>query len=224
MRWRIAIGLAGLVLAACGGGSSSGLASKSAPQIVAAAAKALKSAKSVHVSGTIHSSGQKISLDLHIAPGKGESGTLTIGGNTVQLVSIGPDTYLKPSAGFAKQFAGSAGAIIANRWLKAHGTTGPLAPLANFASLNTLLGNALAKAKAANLKKGATSTVGGTSVIAVTDTSKQGTLFVATSGTAYPVELKAPNGGSGAIHFGSWNSPVTLTPPKGALDISSLLG
>jgi hypothetical protein len=219
----LAIALAGAVaLAACGGGSSSGLASKSPEQIVSAAVSAMKHAKSVHVYGTVTTGGKTIGLDLHIATGKGETGTFTLGGNPVTLTEIGTTTYLKVSTGFAKQYAGAAAALIANRWLRANANNALTAGLSNFTNINTQLGKVLAKAHAGDVARGGTSTIGGTQVVAVTNSKAGGgTLYVATKGTPYPVQLSAKQG---AIHFDSWNATVTLTAPSGAIDISKLAG
>jgi hypothetical protein len=48
---------------------------------------------------------------------------------------------------------------------------------------------------------------------------------VAATGTPYPVALTKIGGkSSGAITFDEWNQPVTLTAPKGALDLSQFGG
>ena len=65
----------------------------------------------------------------------------------------------------------------------------------------------------------------GQSVVAITDTTKGGTLYVAATGTPYPVALTKAGGKSGGtITFDDWNQPVTLTAPKGALDLSQFGG
>jgi len=223
VRWRFAIGLAGLALAACGGGSgsSSGLASKPPAQIVSAAIAAMKHATSVHVHGTVRSGGKQITLDLHIATGKGETGSFTLGGNAVRLTRIGQTTYMNLSTGFARQYAGAAAALIAGRWLRANGNNALAKGLSNFTNLNTQLGKVLSNADASKLTRGGTSTIDGASVVAVTNTKNNGTLYVATTGSPYPVELSAAQG---AVHFDSWDAPVTLTAPTGAIDITKLAG
>ena len=54
MRWRLAIGLACLALAACGGGSSGGLASKPPAQIVLAASAAMHPVEPGAAQGALH--------------------------------------------------------------------------------------------------------------------------------------------------------------------------
>ena len=65
----------------------------------------------------------------------------------------------------------------------------------------------------------------GQKVIALKDGANGGTLYVATTGTPYPVELVSPgNGKEGKVAFDQWNTTVTITSPKGAVDISKLKG
>lgn len=71
--------------------------------------------------------------------------------------------------------------------------------------------------------KGAT-TYEGQSVVALEGGAANGTLYVANSGTPYPVALVKTGSSGGAITFGSWNASVTLAAPKGALDFSHLSG
>jgi len=60
--------------------------------------------------------------------------------------------------------------------------------------------------------------------VAIVDTTKGGTLYVAASGTPYPVALVKSGNSAGSIEFSNWNQSVTLTAPKGALDLSQFGG
>lgn len=63
----------------------------------------------------------------------------------------------------------------------------------------------------------------GQSVVAIYEPKKRSTLYVAASGTPYPVAyVKTKRPTAGKIMFDRWNQSVTLTAPKGALDISKL--
>ena len=55
--------------------------------------------------------------------------------------------------------------------------------------------------------------------------SEGGTLYVATTGEPYPVEIAQNSGDStGAVHFDAWNEKVDVQAPKDAVDISALNG
>jgi hypothetical protein len=72
------------------------------------------------------------------------------------------------------------------------------------------------------LAKGGTSTVAGQKVIAVNDTTMGGTLYVATTGEPYPVEVAKAGSGGGRVVFDHYNQPVSLTAPADAIDITKL--
>jgi hypothetical protein len=52
--------------------------------------------------------------------------------------------------------------------------------------------------------------------------SGAGTLYVATTGTPYPLEILKKGGSGGSILFDRWNQPVTLTAPANAININQL--
>ena len=70
------------------------------------------------------------------------------------------------------------------------------------------------------LAKGDETTVNGVKVIAVRDTTKGGTLYVATTGTPYPVFIQ--RAGDGKITFDRWNEAFALKAPAGAVDLSKI--
>ncbi len=56
----------------------------------------------------------------------------------------------------------------------------------------------------------------------MTDPARGGTLFVASTGTPYPLEIVEPAPGGGELLFDRWNQPVVLEPPSGAINIKQL--
>lgn len=62
--------------------------------------------------------------------------------------------------------------------------------------------------------------VDGQSVVGVRDTTKDATLYVATTGKPYPVEILRTGSQAGRITLNRFNEPVSLTPPSNAIDIS----
>src|SRR4051812_29509876 len=92
-----------LVLAGCGSSSSgNGIDSKSSEQILEATKSAASTASSVHIKGSIVSSGKPISLDMELLAGKGGKGTISQEGFTIQLVQTGGAVYINGSADFYK--------------------------------------------------------------------------------------------------------------------------
>jgi hypothetical protein len=225
--------LVALVFAAgCGGGGggggsssaarSSGEAAKPARQVVSDAAKAAESASSVHMSGQVAASGKNIGVDLSLVRGKGASGSITLHGAKIDLVLVGKNGYLRAGADFWKQF-GQAGAftqLLADKWLQLPAGGAQFGPLTGLANERALFDRLTIHGKLVN--QGET-TYQGQSVVAVHDTRKNTTLYVAASGTPYPVALlRTGHASAGTLTFDGWNESVTVTAPQDALDISQL--
>lgn len=212
-----------LAIGGCGSSSSSGngVASKSANEILAAAKTAAKSASSVHVTGSLQSNGTPITLDLDLASGHGGRGQISQGSLSFSLIVIGDTIYIKGSPAFYSHFGGSAAAqLFQGKWLKAPVSGGELGSLATLANFGQLLGQTLASH--GTLAKGPTSTVAGTPVIELHDTSNNGSLFVATTGQPYPIQIVKHGSETGHVTFTDWNRPVSLSAPSGAIDLSQL--
>jgi hypothetical protein len=205
-----------------GGAPSNGVTSKSAEQIFNTAITAAKAAKSVHVSGALKSGSQSVGLDLSIVQGTGASGTISEGAVSFKLISIGGSYYIQPSAGFLQKFVHSAAAasLFKGKWLKASSSNSSFGSFGQLTSIKTLIGS-LPHADG-TLSKGSTSTLAGQPVIAV-DSSKGGTMYVATTGTAYPLQVSKNSGGqSGKITFSDYNKPFTITAPANSINIDQL--
>lgn len=212
------------VLAGCGGSSSSsgnGLQSKSPEAVVAAAKQAADHAATVHISGSIIAEGKPISLNMELVSGKGAKGHIALAGLGIDVVEVENAFYLNGSSAFYKHVAGSAAAqLLQGKWLKAPTTTGEFASLAQLTDLGKLIDSTLGSHGA--LKSSGTTTVAGQKAVAVTDTSKGGTLYVAATGTPYPLEIAKTGTGSGQIRFYDWNKPVSLQAPPNPININQL--
>jgi hypothetical protein len=213
--------LAAFTLAACGGSSGNGVESQSATQIVNAALHAAEGAKTVHVFGSVSDGGVPLKLNLEIDGEKGAQGTITDGGLTMTLIRIGDKAYFSGGAALYERYGGSEAAnLLKGKWLEAPASSGELAALTPLTNLKSLLGETLKSH--GTLQKGSTSTVNGKQAIAVKDTQKGGTLYVATTGVAYPIEIVKSGSSGGKFTFGSWNAHVSLSAPAGAIDIAKL--
>lgn len=225
--------LAAGVLAGCGsssssasnGGSGSGagnaLASASADAIASATTNAIDSASTAHVAGVVTTNGLRLNVDLHLVSGKGGEGQMTSNGLTVQMVSVGDEVYLKGDTAFWTHYLGSGGAqLLGDRWLKAR-ATGYFASLAGLTDMRTLFNEILGNH--GTLVKGATSTVNGQPVVAVTDSTRGGTAYVATAGTPYPLEITSTGSIGGQLYLSDFNAPVSLVAPGNAIDLSQLM-
>jgi hypothetical protein len=216
---------AAAVLAACGGssgggsgggGSSNGIASKSAEQIVASVAKATQGLSSVHIFGSIVEGGQPVSLDLTLVSKKGATGTLSNQGLSFKIVAVGNAVYLQGTKAFWSKFGGAAAAAL----LDGPATNSEFGEFSSLTSSTKLFQQLLDTH--GTLEKVGTSTVDGQQVVGVKDKTKGGTLYVATNGQPYPVEISESGKNHGAVHFDNFNAAVTLTAPSPSIDVSKL--
>jgi hypothetical protein len=216
--------LFGALLAGCGGSSSSsgnGVAEKSPEEILAATKAATDKATSVHVSGSIVSDNSPISLDMQLLANKGGRGQLSENGLAFELIQVNGTVYIKGSAAFYKHIGGTAAAqLLQGKWLKAPASDADFASLSQLTDLRQLVDETLTNH--GSLTKSGTTTVNGQKVVGVTDKTKGGTLYIATTGKPYPIEISKGGSGGGKITFDSWNSSVTLAAPKNAIDVTQL--
>jgi hypothetical protein len=209
-------------ISACGSSSpsSNGVASKSPGAIISAADTAITGVKSVRVSGSIVSGGSRITLDLSLAAGKGGRGQMSENGLGFQMVVLDQTVYIDGSPAFWRHFGGAAAAqLFQGKWLKApaNGSFASVALLTNVHELFTQL-----LSSHGTLAKGATTTVDGQKVVAIKDTTKNATLYVATTGKPYPVEIVKTGSGGGRVLFDRFNQSVSVTAPANAIDLSKL--
>jgi hypothetical protein len=210
------------VLTGCGSSSQgNGVAAKTPTEIVAGAKVLADAASSVHVSGSLVSAGTPITLNLYLLAGKGGRGQLSENGLSFELIQIHGTVYIKGSPAFYRHIAGAAAAqLLQGRWLKARASSGDLSSLASLTDLHQLVDTTLAGH--GSLVKGASTTVDGRKVVGVTDTSKGGVLYVATTGPPYPIAVTTGGAGGGRIVFAGWNTPVSVIAPADAIDITQL--
>lgn len=218
-----AVVIAGL-LAGCGSSSSSsgnGVASKSPVEIVAAAKTAAAGAASAHVAGSIVAEGKPISLDMELLAGKGGKGKITVEGLTVNLIDLNNAVYINGSTAFYRHLAGPAAAqLLQGKWLKAPAGSGNFSSLASLTDLGKLIDTTLASH--GKLSSAGTTTISGQKAVGVSDVAKGGTLYVASTGTPYPLAIVKSGAGGGRIVFDRWNKAVTLTAPANAINVNQL--
>ncbi len=184
-----------VVLGGCGssGPKSNGVADKTPAEILTAARAAAAGATSVHVSGSGSQGGTTLDLNLYLAAGKGGKGHMSVNGLAFDIVRVGSTAYFKGDKKFWSNFGGGTmGELLKGRWLSEPSGTGDLASLSSLTDIQKLVTAILGSH--GTLEKGATSTVNGTSVIALKDTAKNVVLYVSTTGEPYPIELASATG------------------------------
>jgi hypothetical protein len=215
-----ALGALGL-MGGCGGSSSgNGVASKSPEQILAASKSAADAASSAHVAGSIVTSAGPIGLDLSLSSAGGR-GQLSLAGLGFELIQTGATVYIKGSANLYRHIAGAEAAkLLQGRWLKAPSSAPEFASIASLTNLHGLVDATLADHGA--LTKLGTTNVDRQAVVGLRDAAVGETIYVATAGRPYPVQVARSGSGGGTVRFDSWNLPVPIAAPANAIDLAQL--
>jgi hypothetical protein len=209
-------------LGGCGSSSSgNGVATKTPTEILAATEAIAEAATFVHVAGTIGGVATPITFDLDLQAGRGGRGQLTESGLGFELIQLAGTVYIKGSAAFYRHIGGTATAqLLEGKWLRAPTSNAEFASLGALTDLHSLIKKALANH--GTLVKGPVTTVDGQKAVGISDSSKGGTLYVATTGPPFPIEVSETGANGGRISFSRWNKPVSVLAPANAIDITAL--
>ena len=193
--------------------TTNGVASGSPTQIVNSALQAMQSAESVRESqSTTRTEG---GFDVLAFSNGDLDGTASEGGYSAMLVKIGGTEYLNAPAGFwtfATSVSQAMANLFANKWVSAPYTQLEVGSGFTISSLASTF-----EAIEASVSAGTTGTVNGQAVVSIR-TSNGGILWVATTGTAYPIAIQDT---TGMETFSDWNQGTVPTPPAGAEPASS---
>ena len=203
-----------------GGGTPNAQQSDHAAALVASARRAIASASSVFVTGSVDSGGQVIGLRLKLVNGQGGEGTITARGASIQLIVVHGRGYMTTTAAGWRRLAGAngaeIGALLNGSWISLP-PTGEFSSLFKLTSQNVLFAHLLASH--GTFVRGSTTTLDGEHVISVTNTATGGTLYIATTGPPYPVEITKSGPNAGTVRFSNENQPVHLAAPPHSISL-----
>ncbi len=225
--WLLGTALAILVSFAGCGSSDNGVAAKSAKEILQASKAAAISASSVRVVGTSKVRGSSFAINARLARGSARA-RVSLLGLDYEVIRIGNTVYLKGSQAFYARLSTTLGKTLhvpKGTWLKAPASGGPLGELAALTDLPKELN--LILSTSAYLTKGASTTIDGQKAIAIKEKAKlyEGTLYVASTGKPYPIELLKSGGRErGRTRFSGWGRGVSLRAPSPAVEVGGLKG
>jgi hypothetical protein len=239
IRVLLAVSAAVLAAAACGdsstpaaapGGSSApatatsaaaggDTASQTAAEILARSKTAFKAAKTVHVTGGGTSGQDTFKVDMRYSAAGDAIGTVTNGGETIELRRVGQVVYLKASKAFWTATAGAkAGTVFGEKFVKAPVTDQRVSAVVSLTDKGAFIDAALSTT--GGVDKGAVKSINGTPAIPLTikDSAGGSTLFVAATGEPLPLEVLPQAGGTdtGKVDFVDYGAAVTAAAPPAA--------
>jgi hypothetical protein len=214
-----------VVVVASGGPPGNGVASKSPEAILAAAQTAIDGLKSVRLA--IFGSAPDGYYDF--VAGKGTKGRIVLPGGSVEFVVIGNVTYMKgalvssevESMSHGGGYRGLSAAALRRKWLQdlPSGFASGL-PRSARAFFSPFI------ADHGTLTKGAVTTVDGFKVVAITDKPPpprpQWTVYVATTGKPYPIEITVRQPDPTRGIFEDFNAPIPLSAPTHPVNLAPL--
>ncbi|MEV6792960.1 hypothetical protein AB0M87_13345 [Streptomyces sp. NPDC051320] len=221
-------------MAAGSASADDGIGSLSAQQITRRAHDALFGVTSLHLStrGSLGAPGTPTSMDLTLDRAANCRGSVSLGKQgSVEIIKRGDTVWIKPDRAFWEHRAprGSAAAkLFGGHYLKGSAKQQPLKDMSQVCDLDAFLkatGDS-PDPSPAKLTKGKETTVHGISVIPVRGVvgDRTETLYVATHGKPYPVQLSVRDHAAEAtIRFADFNKPVpSKTPPANlTIDLST---
>lgn len=211
-----------LVSTSGGAVTNNGVASQPPTAILQAANAAITASRSVDVSGVVRNRGQVITLHLDLVPGTGGEGSMSVERMGFRIIVMGRNVYFKAGPAFWRHFGGgAAAALLKGRWLEAPAGSDGFRGFDELATAHTFFQKLLITGGKTFVKT-ATTTVDGVQVVGLHDTTHGGTLYVATEGKPYPIEITKPGSDGGHIRFSGFNKHVTITAPAGAINLSQL--
>jgi len=222
------------IVAGCGSSSSGGSSessnnsSKSASEILESASKAAKSAKTVRLTGTVaQTGGKKVEIDAHAETSGAISGTFTIEGKKVEIIEVDKALYIKGAAALFGDFGGSSSAAseLAGKWLEIPLESSLTSSFKNLTGLQSHFKEELNNAKkSGSLTKTGTKTFSGVEATGVRSSKDPTvTIYVSNAEPAYPVAIVTSGAAPGTILLTEWNTPVSISAPSGAIELSKLI-
>jgi hypothetical protein len=194
-------------------------AAQPVPATIAAMQAAVRSARSVRVTGTLSGTGgQTVGLDIGLIRSGGFSGTVTQGGVPEMIIDAGGTVYIKATQAFLAQLNVPAAvcSVMCGKYVAMSGAKGDA--LAGQLSMSQMMRSFTATLPA--FTRAGTRTINGqqAQVLRGADGS---TLALAAAGRPLPVEVISPPGHRGRVSFSQWNMvPRPVAPP--ARDVISL--
>jgi hypothetical protein len=178
----------------------------------------------VHLTGNLRNNWTAVGLDVSMVASGGFSGTIESGGTRLEIVDTGHRVYVQVTKGFLK-VSGAPASVCQHACGKFVAVSASMAnSIGGDFTMSKLLGS-VRQALPSYVKTG-TTTIGGQQAL-ILHGSDGSTLYVAATGTPYPLRAIAPKlHNAGALNFSQWNAvPVISAPPASqVISFSQLAG
>jgi hypothetical protein len=207
------------LLTACGGG---GFAEESGETITSEAEKAMLDLSTVRMAGNLTTDGDELDLDVQISTEGDCTGSITLAGGdaSLEILSIGGDTWMKPSEEFWRMFAGpQADQVVeaaGDRWVVLPASEAE--DFAELCDLDTFLEEMTKDEDGEEPQVGETEDVDGQEAVVVESETDEGdpvSAYVATDEPHHILRLEVTQGEEpGVITFSDFDEELDLQAPS----------
>ena len=218
---------AALLLGGCGGGSSSGAPTDSATpfelrtgaHVALEAAKAMKWAGSVHVTGAITQAGIQQAIDLHLQ-GDDVTGMIETAGQELEILVARGATYARADSGFwvSRGMPPEIAPNLDGTWVLM-----PAEAAAEFGALTLDVLVEQLRDTDGLQDEVRTEERNGVAVHVVSHENGS-RLVVETHRPGYPLELRTAGGATGALHYTRFGEREDITAPVDFIDLAEFAG
>lgn len=204
--------------------AGNGIEAKSADEILSAATAAFAKATSVHLKGTVVESGDTIGLDLTLgtAGGRGTMRAPIAKGKSVSISILNTKrgVYFKSLQMWRSVGGAQMADLIGDRWVLVPKNNSEFKDFEQMTDLKKFAKDVLDTNE--TVVKGKTTVIDGVPAIGLR--GSDGTLYVATTGTPYPIKIvpKKPARPGEGLAFLDYDAPLDLTPPADPIDLNKL--
>lgn len=211
--------LAGGGLAGCGGGSKlNGEQSKTGNEVAHDAVNALRGTSSAHMVFNGPVGNAQATFDLTFK-GNDTKGSISTNGTTFSIIKIGDQAYVKGSkATYTALASAKIADLIGDRWLLLSGSKADSYTGITLSNITSSL-NTATWAKAVTRTK-----LDGKDVVVITNSKDSSQVYVANTGTPYPLKGQGKTAAAGSWRLSDYDAPVTITAPADALNLDDLNG
>ncbi|MBN1095565.1 hypothetical protein JKP76_05680 [Blastococcus sp. TML/C7B] len=206
-----------LLLTACGGDSP--LEGKTGSEVAELAADALEESGAVHMAGTMTTDGEEGEVDLQLQDDDA-SGTITLGGVEIELISVDGDVYMKAAPEFWASFGmpEEAAAEFDGKWVAVPGDAAE-----GFADFS-LAGIADELRSGEDVKDETRKDELDGDDVVIVEQEDGSQLTVADDDPAYPLQMKGGDDSEGTVTFSDHGEKKDISAPKDVLDLESVMG
>ena len=169
----------------------------------------------MHAKGDLVSDGTPYTIDMRMVRGVGASGTMRVQGKGLRLVRIGDTAYVQPDAAFLRSATNSESSVrlLSGTYFKVTARKSALfAPFVALTDAEQVFGPTLAPPGV--VTKGQVTRVNKQRVLdLLVDGGRSGHVFVALSGTPYPVRIVYGSSAGQHVDLDGFGARVKLAAP-----------